>query len=352
VYTGVPNVCIDGIYVNVNDNYDAYRERFDERKVVPSPLVMDITLVTYDGATGEGIVNAMIYNEADATVMGQLRLVATGDDTVGTWGGFDHLSHTAIDIFPSAWGVPVELSPGESFETAQHFLIPDGWRDRACTIVGFVQYDETREVQQVATLSQVTPIELVSFSGRTTKDGVLLSWMTATEKENAGFRIYRVVNGETELLTPTMIPGAGTSAVPHQYGYVDEAVEPGTTYLYKLSDISLSGVERFHAPVSVTVPHTWGAPSVLHLEPVRPCPAVGEVTLSLSLPMDGDVKLSIYDVAGRVVRTVPAMPGQAGIYTTTWDLTDNQGHRVSPGLYVVKVAAGDEEVSGRIVVAQ
>lgn len=338
--------------MNVNDNYNAYRQRFDERKVIPSPLVMDLMLTTYDGGTGEGVVSAMIYNEADTTVTGQLRLVATGDDTTGNWGGFDHLSHTAVDIFPSAEGIPVTLSPGETFETMQDFLIPDGWRDRGCTIVGFVQYDGTREVQQVATLSRVTPVELVDFSGRTTKDGVLLSWLTATEKENAGFRIYRIVNGETALLTPTMIPGAGTSAVPHRYEYVDEAVEPGTTYLYRLSDISLAGIERFHAPVRVTVPHTWGAPSVLHLEPVHPCPAAGEVTLSLSIPRDVEVRLSIHDLAGRVVRTLPAMHSQAGIYSQTWDLADNQGRRVSPGLYVVTVKAGDEEVTGRIVVAE
>jgi hypothetical protein len=338
--------------VNVNDNYTAYRARFDERKVVPSPLVMDLLLVAYDGGTGEGAVSAMIYNETDTPVSGQLRLVATGDDTVGTWGGFDHLSHTAIDIFPSAQGIPVTLSPGETFETTQDFLLPEGWRDRSCTIVGFVQYDETREVQQVATLSQVTPVELVDFSGRTIKNGVFLSWITATEKENAGFRVHRVANGETKLLTPTMIPGAGTSAVPHRYEYVDEAVEPGTTYLYRLSDISLSGIERFHAPVRVSVPHTWGAPSILHLEPVHPCPAASEVTLSLSIPRDVEVRLSIHDIAGRVIRTLPAMHSQAGIYSLTWDLADNQGSRVSPGLYVVTVKAGNEEVTGRIVVAQ
>jgi hypothetical protein len=149
-----------------------------------------------------------------------------------------------------------------------------------------------------------------------------------------------------------MVPGAGTSAVPHHYEYVDEAVEPGSTYLYRLSDISLSGVERFHAPVRVTVPQTWGTPTVLHLEPIHPSPAVGEVTFSLSIPGNVDVRLTIHDISGRVVRTLPTIRRQAGVYATTWDLADNQGRSVSPGVYVVTVRAGEEETTGRIVVVR
>jgi hypothetical protein len=133
---------------------------------------------------------------------------------------------------------------------------------------------------------------------------------------------------------------------------VDETVEPGTTYLYRLSDLSLSGIERFHQPVSVTVPYTWGTPTVLHLEPVRPCPAGDDVTLSLSVPRDVDVKVSIHDIAGHIVRTLPPIKAQAGIRTATWDLADNQGRRVSPGLYIVRIQAGHEQATGRIVVAQ
>ena len=352
---GVPQVWFDGVIQRIGGHHTDpvdYSPQWAEREGIPSPLIVDLLLVTYDGATGQGTVRASIYNETDTTVDGQLRLVATGDDTLFLWQGFDHLYFTALDIFPDVQGVTVSIEPGQTVIENQSFLIPEGWRDRDCTIVGFVQNDETREVQQAAKLSQVTPVELVSFGGRTTKDGVLLSWTTATETENAGFRIYRVVNGQTVLLTPTMIPGAGTTAIPQRYEFVDGSVDPGTTYLYKLSDVSLSGVERFNAPVSVTVPANWGIPSVMHLEPVRPCPAHDEVTLSLSLPEETEVRVSIYDAAGRVVRTLPSFDEQAGTYSLSWDLTNNGGAQVSPGLYFARVQGAGIEITRQIIVVR
>jgi hypothetical protein len=185
-----------------------------------------------------------------------------------------------------------------------------------------------------------------------TKNGVLLSWTTASETSNAGFRIYRVVSGQTELLTPTLIPGAGTSVIPQRYEFVDPSVEPGVTYLYKLSDISLSGIERFATPVTLTVPSNWGTPSVVHLEPVRPCPARDKVVFSLSLAGQTSVRVSIYDTTGRLVRHLPRLDKPGGIYSMSWDLTDNEGSLVSPGLYFARVQGAGSELTRRIVVAR
>jgi hypothetical protein len=353
--TGIPTVWFDGVIERLGGNHTTpidYTAQFNQRAGIPSPLIIDLALDTYDGGTGEGTVTAMIYNEADTTVAGQVRFVATGDDTLYNWQGFDHLYFTALDIFPDAQGVTVSIDPGMTHVETQDFVIPAGWRDRACTIVAFLQNDESKEVQQAGSLGEVTPVELVSFTGRTTKDGVLLTWQTATEHDNAGFFIYRVANGATERITPTMIPGAGTTALQQRYEFTDGDVEPGSTYLYKLSDVSLSGVERFHTPVAVTVPHTWGTPSVLHLEPIRPCPAENEAQLSLSLPDDLEVRCTIYDVSGRTVRTLPTVAGTAGTFHLSWDLTNEAGARVTPGLYVVRVQAGEEKATRSVVVTR
>ena len=353
--TGIPDVWFDGVIERLGGNHTTpvnYTPQYNQREVIPSPLILDLTLEAYDGGTGEGSVTAMIYNEADTTVAGQLRFVATGDDTLYTWQGFDHLYFTALQIFPDAQGVAVSIDPGMTHVETQDFVIPAGWRDRSCTIVAFLQNDGTKEVQQAGSLGEVTPVELVGFSGRVTKEGVLLTWQTATEHDNAGFLIYRVANGETELVTPAMIPGAGTTAVPQRYEFTDGEIEPGSTYLYKLSDVSVSGVERFHTPVAVSVPHTWGTPSVLHLEPIRPCPAEDEVHLSLSLPDDYEIRCTIYDVSGRTVRALSPVAGTAGACQVSWDLTNEAGSRVTPGLYVVRVQCGGEEATGRIVVTR
>jgi len=149
-----------------------------------------------------------------------------------------------------------------------------------------------------------------------------------------------------------MIPGAGTTAIPQAYEFVDTNVRAGTTYFYTLSDVSLSGVERFHSPVSVPVPITWGAPTALHLEPARPCPSNGDVRLSYTVPTDGQLSLVVYDVAGREVRGLYAGAQNAGFHSRVWDLADDTGARVAPGLYVARLTAGGLETSTRIVVTR
>ena len=51
--------------------------------------------------------------------------------------------------------------------------------------------------------------------------------------------------------------------------------------------------------------------------------------------------LTLYDLAGRVVRRLETAPGAAGVYEREWNGRDEAGERVPPGTYVytVKVEA-------------
>jgi len=177
VYTGVPNVCIDGLYVNVNDSYYWYRLRFNERKQVDSPLVMDLRLEDYDNDTGVGHVRTTITNVSDDYLSASLRYVATGDDTVGTWGGFNHLSNTALHIFPSATGIATNIRAGETIESIDMFQIPLSWRHKPCTIVAFMQNDVDREVYQAAILHEV----ILGLSGEASGGQLVLSWPAVSQ---------------------------------------------------------------------------------------------------------------------------------------------------------------------------
>ncbi|MBN1424338.1 T9SS type A sorting domain-containing protein [Candidatus Fermentibacteria bacterium] len=352
--TGYPTVMLDGlIRVLGGDTIPVdYTPFYNQRQGIPSPVFMDLTLLSYDGATGQGTVRADIYSEPERDdITATLRYVATGDDTLYNWQGFNHLYFTALHVFPSAAGVGITVPSGGMVSDVQSFQIPAGWRDRACTIVAFLQDDTTKEILQGGNLAQVTPVELVGFAAHTTRDGVLLSWTTASETDNAGFRIYRTVDGRREVLTPGMVPGAGTTAVPQAYEYVDGDIDAGTTYLYTLSDVSLSGIERFHAPVRVSVPRAWGAPTALRLEPAQPCPAAGDVTFRYSLPEDAPASLAIYDVSGRHVRTLRTT-AEAGFHAAVWDLADGANHRVGPGLYIARLSASGGESAVKVVVTR
>jgi hypothetical protein len=96
---------------------------------------------------------------------------------------------------------------------------------------------------------------------------VTLNWTTGSETENLGYHIYRclTIDGEYEKLTADMIEGAGSSRTTQAYEFVDQDVQEGATYFYKLEQVDFDGTTEVYGPIPVTVgeatavePSTWG----------------------------------------------------------------------------------------------
>jgi len=79
----------------------------------------------------------------------------------------------------------------------------------------------------------------------------------------------------------------------------------------------------------------------LRLAPPSPNPSGGTVALTCVVGDPGVVvDLEVLTPAGRLVRAYSIPCGSAGTHTITWDGTDETGHRVASGAYVVKATAG------------
>lgn len=102
-------------------------------------------------------------------------------------------------------------------------------------------------------LDEPTLIELRFFKGRNTDNRVILMWETASEVENAGFRIWRrdSLSHEFICVTKQLIPAKGGPTWGASYSFEDHRVEQGVSYGYMLEDISYSGKSAFHGPVFV-----------------------------------------------------------------------------------------------------
>ncbi|MGD9401471.1 MAG: FlgD immunoglobulin-like domain containing protein [bacterium] len=83
-----------------------------------------------------------------------------------------------------------------------------------------------------------------------------------------------------------------------------------------------------------------------------PNPVVSGTVIRFQVPGNMDVNLSIYDVTGRLVRALESGHRVSGEYATAWDGRDSEGVRVSPGVYVVKLAAGRASESRKVVVLE
>lgn len=82
---------------------------------------------------------------------------------------------------------------------------------------------------------------------------------------------------------------------------------------------------------------------------VSPNPSAASAVIRYTLPQSSQVEIAIYDIAGRLVRTLEARPQSGGTHTAVWDGTDNQGARAASGVYSTRITADGRQAVGKIV---
>ncbi len=100
-------------------------------------------------------------------------------------------------------------------------------------------------------------------------------------------------------------------------------------------------------PVSVD-----GQPGVLRLESPRPNPAGAVATMDYAVPREGPVDLEVFDTEGRRLRSLAGGVSQPGTHHATWDLADDAGRRVNPGLYVVRLRVPGATLTRKLMVVR
>jgi hypothetical protein len=193
------------------------------------------------------------------------------------------------------------------------------------------------------------PVELASFTGKVSEGKVVLRWATASESQNLGFNVYRSTspNGPFTKLNPQVIPGLGTSGTGQEYGWVDDSVDASTdTYYYYLKDVSLSGVENLSSLIKVDVKRQLAGPKEPALLQNYPNAFNPETWMPFQLSEVASVTLNIYDVSGKLVRTLELGQKLPGYYldksnAAYWDGRNSNGERMGSGIYFYSLRAGD-----------
>lgn len=81
-----------------------------------------------------------------------------------------------------------------------------------------------------------------------------------------------------------------------------------------------------------------------------PNPAYGRTSIFYTLPGQSHVHISIYDVQGRLVRTLVDQVQVAGEYMKQWDCTDKDNQSVAAGIYLYRMTTDIEERIQKLVV--
>lgn len=76
---------------------------------------------------------------------------------------------------------------------------------------------------------------------------------------------------------------------------------------------------------------------------VRPNPFASDARVSFALDRPREVRLTVYDTAGRRVRSIHSGPLAAGLHERTWDGRNERGERAAAGVYFIRFESEGEE---------
>jgi len=125
------------------------------------------------------------------------------------------------------------------------------------------------------------------------------------------------------------------------YGKIDDV----RLYSRALSDADIAEL----CDCATTGVGTASLPPASLIRRTYPNPTGGDTRIDFVLGTGGEVELSVYDVAGRLVRTLRLGVLAQGDHTAGWDGRDGSGSFVPSGVYFVRLKAGDLVTSTRVI---
>ena len=172
------------------------------------------------------------------------------------------------------------------------------------------------------------PVTLQSFSANVNTNNVTLKWITSEEINNAGFDVERSISSDNQFVKIGFVKGNGTTKSTSEYAFSDRNLNSGK-YQYRLKQIDNNGNFEYHnlsGTVNITVPTKF------ELMQNYPNPFNPVTKIGFSIPEDGKIKLSVYDITGKEVSILANETKVAGYYTMQFN-----GERLSSGVYFYRL---------------
>lgn len=192
-------------------------------------------------------------------------------------------------------------------------------------------------------VDDLAPAAPSPFSGLYSAGNALLAWGAPPDPDVSGYRLHRGPS-------PAFTPGPSTLvASPSATSYADAA---GSPYWYKVAAVDVHGNVGPYAttlPVGALAAPGESIPTELALAIAGANPwRGGPITLRYALPADAHVRLSVFDVNGRRVRTIVNADEPAGLHDAAWDGRDDASRPIADGLYFARLEAGARHIDRRL----
>ena len=239
--------------------------------------------------------------------------------------------------------------------------------------------------------SSYSPASMTNAPARE-KTCIVLEWETASETENLGFVLERVQhpsdielthrgsrgiaempsqNGGTDIiggtgpstssgtddwteiasyLTHPELQGQGSTTMATRYRFVDETIEAGSVYDYRLGDVAYDGTIVYHSQqlVGIEIPIELPESHVLYQN--YPNPFNPSTIIRYGLSEDTRISLDIYDLRGQHVVTLDSGKKTAGYYRCLWNGLDKRATRIPGGVYFFVLKTPDRQLTRKLLV--
>ncbi|PQJ35308.1 hypothetical protein BSZ35_12470 [Salinibacter sp. 10B] len=199
------------------------------------------------------------------------------------------------------------------------------------------------EISLVEGTSTTLPVEIAAFSGTTSGSNVTLSWATASETNNSGFRLQHKAPGASSFVRIGFVQGHGTTENAQTYRYEMEKLSPGR-HTFRLRQVDLDGTVHPGPTTTVKV----SMETVYTVSPVKPNPVSSTGTIDIALREKQNVRMSLYNVLGQRVRAL--RNGQfepMTRHTISIDATE-----LSSGVYFLRIDGEQFQTTRKVTVTR
>jgi hypothetical protein len=179
-------------------------------------------------------------------------------------------------------------------------------------------------------LSDITPVELISFASVVQNNKVTLNWQTATELNNYGYLVERKTNIDN-WINLGFVPGYGNSSSPKFYSFVDNNPSGNSRFQYRLKQIDTDGKFQYSSIIEVEI-----LPESFELFQNYPNPFNPSTTIGFSLPKASQVKINIYNMIGEQVETLAEGTFEQGYHSISFNAAS-----IPSGTYVYRFEGSD-----------
>jgi hypothetical protein len=124
--------------------------------------------------------------------------------------------------------------------------------------------------------------------------------------------------------------------------------ESGLEYVYDLRDFRNDVLTRGSSQLTQYA----GSLATTALFQNYPNPLSPQTSIVFALPTQQSVELAVYDLSGRLVKTLVSGPVDAGIHSIEWNGLDESNAPAPSGVYFYKLRAGEFEQSRKLVVTR